>query len=39
MNWNNTELDNSMPLTVRAARQVGSILSSRSQVQSGQTGV
>jgi len=26
MNWNNTQFDNSMPITVRAARQVGAIL-------------
>ena len=26
MNWNNTQLDSSMPITVRAARQVGTIL-------------
>ncbi len=26
MNWNNTQLDNSMPVTVWVARQVGAIL-------------
>ena len=26
MNWNNTQFDNSMPITIRAARQVGAIL-------------
>ena len=26
MNWNNTQLDSSMPITIRAARQVGTIL-------------
>jgi hypothetical protein len=26
MNWNNTQLDNSMPITIKAARQVGDIL-------------
>ncbi len=26
MNWNNTEFDNSMPITIRAARKVGKIL-------------
>ncbi len=26
MNWNNPQFDNSMPMTVRAARQVGAIL-------------
>ena len=26
MNWNNTQLDNAMPITIKAARQVGEIL-------------
>ena len=26
MNWNNTQFDSSLPITVQAARQVGSIL-------------
>jgi len=26
MNWNNTQLDNSMPITIKAAKQVGEIL-------------
>jgi argonaute-like protein implicated in RNA metabolism and viral defense len=26
MNWNNTEFDNSMPITIQAARRVGKIL-------------
>jgi argonaute-like protein implicated in RNA metabolism and viral defense len=26
MNWNNTQFDNSMPITVQAARKVGRIL-------------
>lgn len=26
MNWNNTEFDNSMPITIQAARKVGKIL-------------
>ena len=26
MNWNNTQLDNSLPITIKAARQVGEIL-------------
>jgi hypothetical protein len=26
MNWNNTQLDNSLPITLKAARQVGEIL-------------
>lgn len=26
MNWNNTQLDNAMPITIKAARQVGDIL-------------
>ena len=26
MNWNNTEFDNSMPITIQAARRVGRIL-------------
>jgi hypothetical protein len=26
MNWNNTEFDNSMPITVQAAKKVGRIL-------------
>ena len=26
MNWNDTQFDGGMPITIRAARQVGSIL-------------
>lgn len=26
MNWNNTEFDNSMPITIQAAKRVGRIL-------------
>jgi hypothetical protein len=26
MNWNDTQLDGAMPITIRAARQVGDIL-------------
>ncbi len=26
MNWNNTQFDNSWPITIKAARQVGNIL-------------
>jgi hypothetical protein len=26
MNWNNTQFDNSLPITIKAARQVGGIL-------------
>jgi hypothetical protein len=26
MNWNNTQFDNSMPITIQAARRVGRIL-------------
>jgi hypothetical protein len=26
MNWNNAQFDNSMPITIKAARQVGEIL-------------
>jgi hypothetical protein len=26
MNWNNTQLDNSLPITIKAARQVSEII-------------